>query len=135
MEQCDFDMANRAKVLLEEAQRYRRRQFEATKTRWTPAWFELRDDPTNPGRRAHQYKVSEGGGGQKPRGKLQLRARDERREKRRGRAYRSKAAGESKPAANDRSHACPQTTHLPFTSPFHHFTISGGILGGACLRL
>ena len=52
-------MANRAKVLLEEAQRYRRRQFEATKTRWTPAWFELRDDPTNPGRRAHQYKVSE----------------------------------------------------------------------------
>ena len=65
-------MANRAKVLLEEAQRYRRRQFEATKTRWTPAWFELRDDPTNPGRRAHQYKVSEGGGGAKASGEITI---------------------------------------------------------------
>lgn len=59
MELCDFDMADRAKLLLEEAQRFRRRQFETSKTRWTPAWFELRDDPTSPGKRVHQYKVSQ----------------------------------------------------------------------------
>lgn len=61
MEQTDYDMANRTKVLLEEAQRYRRRQYEAEKTPWRPAWFEVRPDPTIPGRNVHQYKVSRGG--------------------------------------------------------------------------
>jgi hypothetical protein len=32
MELADYDMANRVKQLLEEAQRFRRRQFEKTKT-------------------------------------------------------------------------------------------------------
>lgn len=57
MEQGDFEMADRTKVLLEEGQRHRRRQYEASMTRWTPAWFEIRDDPTHPGRKVHQYKV------------------------------------------------------------------------------
>ncbi|EDQ92562.1 uncharacterized protein MONBRDRAFT_17243 [Monosiga brevicollis MX1] len=56
MEQGDFDMANRVKHLLEEGQRFRRRQYEKTQTRWTPCWFELRDDPVVPGRKSHQYK-------------------------------------------------------------------------------
>ncbi len=62
MENQDFDMANRAKVLLEEAQRYRRRQYELEKTLWQPAWFEIRPDPIIPGRLVHQYKVGEGRG-------------------------------------------------------------------------
>eukprot|EP00730_Choanoeca_flexa_P013635 TRINITY_DN5542_c0_g1_i1.p1 TRINITY_DN5542_c0_g1~~TRINITY_DN5542_c0_g1_i1.p1 ORF type:complete len:735 (+),score=177.05 TRINITY_DN5542_c0_g1_i1:47-2206(+) len=56
MEAGDYDMANRMKQLLEEAQRYRRRQYEKTKTSWSPRWFELRPDPIQQGRQTHQYK-------------------------------------------------------------------------------
>lgn len=57
MELTDSDMANRAKVLLEEGQRHRRRQYEANKTHWQPAWFEVKSDPAFPARQVHQYKV------------------------------------------------------------------------------
>eukprot|EP00043_Microstomoeca_roanoka_P013129 m.128643 g.128643 ORF g.128643 m.128643 type:complete len:754 (-) comp15675_c0_seq1:435-2696(-) len=56
MEIGEWDMANRVKHLLEEAQRHRRREYEHTKTKWTPAWFEQRPDPVFPNRKSFQYK-------------------------------------------------------------------------------
>ncbi|EGD82016.1 hypothetical protein PTSG_02701 [Salpingoeca rosetta] len=56
MEVGEWDMANRVKHLLEEGQRFRRREYERTKTKWTPAWFELQPDPVDPNKKRFQYK-------------------------------------------------------------------------------
>eukprot|EP00049_Salpingoeca_infusionum_P026955 m.29196 g.29196 ORF g.29196 m.29196 type:complete len:780 (-) comp9142_c0_seq2:287-2626(-) len=55
MEITDWDMANRVKHLLEEAQRFRRKQYEQTQTKWSPVWFDLLPDPVDPSRKVFQY--------------------------------------------------------------------------------
>jgi hypothetical protein len=56
MEIGNLTEANKAKVVLEEAQRARRRQMEEIKSIWEPVWFKKGPDPLVAGRVIHIYK-------------------------------------------------------------------------------
>jgi hypothetical protein len=50
-------MCAQVKGLLEEGQRKRRRQMEKSMQTWTPVWFQATQDPIDPKRTVHVYKV------------------------------------------------------------------------------
>lgn len=63
MEAGHWNSANKTKVLLEEAQRARRRKMESEKRAWEPRWFTRDQDPAptvglspRPGRPIYRYK-------------------------------------------------------------------------------